>query len=160
LTPDTVYCVLANGVGRPLGVAWRWLVDELKYAVIPASHLRSEEGAKDLMSVPEMQPYLRLGEAAILHQDLGPSLQEIAEIPLEKRYLWRVVSALKWGFADFDDLSLQADWTGLTDEEAHKIYALLRLRPIQFCMMLKVLYGPKGMEKLMVHALQVANEDN
>ncbi len=135
-------------------------MDELEFDVIPVSQLRSEEGAEELMSTPEMQPYLRLGEAAILHQDLGPSLREIAEIPLEKRYLWRVVSALKWGFADFDDLSLQADWTSLTDEEAHKIYALLRLRPIQFCMLLKVLYGPKGMEKLMVHAMQVAKGDS
>ena len=132
----------------------------MEFDVIPVSQLRSEEGAEELMSTPEMQPYLRLGEAAILHQDLGPSLREIAEIPLEKRYLWRVVSALKWGFADFDDLSLQADWTSLTDEEAHKIYALLRLRPIQFCMLLKVLYGPKGMEKLMVHAMQVAKGDS
>lgn len=131
-------------------------MDGMKFDVIPASHLTSEDGAADLMRTPEMQPYLRLGEAAILHQDLRPWLREIAAIPLEKRYLWRVVSALKLGFADFDDLSLEADWRTISDDEAARIDHLLRLRPIQFCMMLKVLYGTEGMEDVIQNAVRTA----
>lgn len=134
-------------------------MDELKFAVISASQLRSEEGAQELMSTPEMQPYMRLGEAAITHQDLGPSLREIADIPLEKRYLWRVVSALKWGFADFDDLSISADWRSLDDEEAGIVVDLLKLRPIQFCMMLRMIYGPEEMERVVMHAVRIAKGD-
>ncbi len=135
-------------------------MDELKFAVIPASQLNSEEGAKELMHTPEMQPYLRLGEAAILHQDLGPSLREIAKIPLEKRYLWRVVSALKWGFADFDDLSIAADWKTLNDEDSDEVLDLPKLRPIQFCMMLRMIYGPEEMERIVMHAVRIAKGDD
>jgi hypothetical protein len=30
-------------------------------------------------------------------------LEVIRDLPLEKRYVWRVFSALKWAFADFED---------------------------------------------------------
>jgi hypothetical protein len=71
--------------------------------VVELESLKMEDGAKELMSAPEMQPYLRYIEAAMLGEDLDPSMREIAELPLEKRYVRRVTSALKWGFADFED---------------------------------------------------------
>ena len=37
------------------------------------------------------------------------ALQVLRDLPLEKRYTWRVFSALKWAFADFDDESVRLD---------------------------------------------------
>jgi hypothetical protein len=40
---------------------------------------------------------------------MGPATAEIAALPLEKRYVWRVVSALQWAFADMDTLTVEVD---------------------------------------------------
>jgi hypothetical protein len=34
---------------------------------------------------------------------LEAALEVVRDLPLEKRYTWRVFSALKWAFADFED---------------------------------------------------------
>jgi hypothetical protein len=118
-----------------------------------------EDGAKEFMSAPEMQPYLRYVEAAMVGADVGPAMREIADLPLEKRYVWRVASALKWGFADFDDWSVVADRKTLEPEDAAKVMQLLRSRPIQFCMFLKALLGAEEMERMMNHAIAVAKQE-
>ena len=40
---------------------------------------------------------------------LSLTLKEVAALPLEKRYVWRVASTLKWAFADFDSMNMEAD---------------------------------------------------
>jgi hypothetical protein len=40
-----------------------------------------------------MQPYLRFIKAGLQDQDATPHVEEIANLPLERRYVWRVVSA-------------------------------------------------------------------
>jgi hypothetical protein len=102
------------------------------------------------MSAPEMQPYRRFIEAALTEGDVEGSLREIAKLPSEKRYVWRVASALKWGFADFEDWSVIADRKTLNEGDAAKLMQLLRFRPIQFCMFLKALVAAEEMERLMM----------
>jgi hypothetical protein len=126
--------------------------------VVPVEGLKMEEGAKELMSAPEMRPYLRYIEAAMLGGDVDPPLREIAQMPLEKRYVWRVASALKWGFADFEDWNVAVDRKTLKPEDAAKVMQLLRFRPIQFCMFLKALVGAEEMERLMAHGIAVAKQ--
>lgn len=84
-------------------------MSEPKYKVVEASSLKMEDGAKELLNSPEMQPYSRYIEAAMFGGDVGPSMREIADLPLEKRYVWRVASALRWGFADFEDWNVVVD---------------------------------------------------
>ena len=67
-----------------------------KYKVVDASGIQMEDGAEELLNSPEMQPYSRYIEAAMFGGDVDPSVREIAALPLEKRYVWRVASALKW----------------------------------------------------------------
>jgi hypothetical protein len=130
-----------------------------KYKVVEVSSLKQEDGARELLESPEMQPYGRYIEAAITGADTGPSVQAIADLPLEKRYVWRVASALKWGFADFEDWSVIVDRKTLQPEDAAKLVELLRLRPIQFCMFLKALFGAEEMERLMSHGIEVAKQE-
>ena len=56
-----------------------------------------------------MQPYGRYIEAAMFGGDIDPTVREIAALPLEKRYVWRVASALNWGLVDFDDWNVVVD---------------------------------------------------
>jgi hypothetical protein len=79
---------------------------------------------------------------------------EVAALPLEKRYIWRVASALKWAFADFENPSVVADRRTLGQEDLDKLVDLLRVRPIQFCMFLAALFGEERMEKLISSSVQ------
>jgi hypothetical protein len=130
-----------------------------KYKIVEASSLKMEDGAKELLNSPEMQPYSRYIEAAMFGGDVGPSMRDIADLPLEKRYVWRVASALKWGFADFEDWNVAVDRKTLQTEDLETLMKLLRFRPIQFCLFLKALVGSDEMERLMNHAIVVDKQE-
>jgi hypothetical protein len=57
-------------------------------------------------------------------------LDALRKLPVEKRYVWRIASALKWGFADFDDLGVDADRRQYRRKISQKLRELLQLRPI------------------------------
>ena len=123
---------------------------------IPIKNIRSEDGAHELATSPNMQPYLRLIKAGMQNQDIASNMEEIAAIPLEKRYVWRVASALKWAFADLETVSVNVDRETLSTEDLKKLVNLLRLRPMQFCIFLKALLGEEAMERLMTEAVAFA----
>jgi hypothetical protein len=85
-------------------------------------------------------------------------LEAIRQLPLEKRYIWRIGSALKWGLADCDDLSVEADKRTLTPEDFAKIMELLKFRPMQLAIVLKFLVGEEEMVRMMVQAIGVATQ--
>jgi hypothetical protein len=123
---------------------------------IPINQLRQEEGAKELAESADMEPYLNFAVALMQGADPTAELEAIRQLPIEKRYVWRIVSALKWGFADFDDLGVDADRQTLSPEDFAKVMDLLKLRPMQFCIFLKTLVGAGEMQRMMVQAIGVA----
>jgi hypothetical protein len=56
--------------------------------------LHVEPGAEDLVESPAMRPYVNFALAMMQELGLGPAKKEIAALPLEERYVWRVASAL------------------------------------------------------------------
>lgn len=78
-------------------------------------------------------------------------------MPLERRYVWRAASALKWGFADFDSVNADADKKTMTEDFA-KVMDLVKLRPMQFCIFIMALVGPEEMQRMMVEAIKVASK--
>ena len=48
-----------------------------------------EDGAEELLDSPNMQPYCRYLEALVLGADVNRAIEEIADLPLERRYVWR-----------------------------------------------------------------------
>ena len=121
--------------------------------------LRQEDGASELASSPDMEPYLEYIMAAMQGADVQPQLEALSKLPLEKRYVWRVASALKWGFADFDDVTVAADRDTLNPEDFAKVVDLLKFRPIQFCMFLKALVGAEEMKRMMVQGILMAQKE-
>ena len=75
--------------------------DNIKW--MPTKDLHQEEGAHELATSPSMEPYLNFAAALIQGNDPEPELGAIRQLPVEKRYVWRVASALCWAFADLDD---------------------------------------------------------
>jgi len=120
---------------------------------IPIGNLHQEDGAHELASSPDMEPYLKFAMAVV--QDAAPAaaLAAIRGLPLERRYVWRVASALKWAFADCDDLSVEADRQTLMPEDLARVTELLKYRPVQFCLFLKALLGPQELQRIMAEAL-------
>jgi hypothetical protein len=123
---------------------------------IAINQLRQEEGAHELATSPNMEPYLDLIKAEMEGSDCTSELEAIRTLPLEKRYVWRVASALKWGFADFDNVNVDADRKTMTPEDLGKLTELLRYRPIQLCIFLKALLGEEEMQRMMVDAIKIA----
>ena len=83
----------------------------------------------------------------------------IAAMPLEKRYVWRVASALKWAFADLETVSVNVDRETLPKEDLKKLIELLRLRPMQLCIFLKALLGEEAMERMMKDGIEGAKRE-
>jgi hypothetical protein len=76
-----------------------------------------------------MGPYVKLALAVMGHKDVHRAVEEITALPLEKRYTWRVASALKWAFADFENLNVVADRRTLNQVDLDKLVDLLKVRP-------------------------------
>jgi hypothetical protein len=125
---------------------------------IPIKDLRQEPGAHELASSPDMKPYLEFIKAVVQEHDPSPELEAIRQLPLEKRYIWRVASALKWGLADCESLSVEADRQTLTPEDFARVMDLLKFRPMQLALMLKVLVGEEEIVRIMVQPVAVAKQ--
>lgn len=134
-------------------------MNDPKFKVVELDALKVEEGAQELFDSPDMQPYVRLLEAVVLGGDVAPALGDISRIPLEKRYLWRVASALKAGFADFDTVNVDADRQTLPPADLAKVLDLLKLRPAQLCMLASHLVGPEEMRRIMERAIRIAERE-
>jgi len=130
-----------------------------KVEKIPVKDLTIEEGSKEILTSPNMQPYMQLARMVVKQQDPKEALEVISKLPLENRYIWRIASAFKWAFCDFDDINVEADRATLEEADLKKVLELLRLRPVQFCMFLKALVGQEEMERIMLDALAMAKGD-
>ena len=132
--------------------------DEDRTVELPIKRLHQEPGAAALASSPNMEPYVNFAMALMRGVEPTAELDEIRQLPLEKRYVWRVASALKWAFADFDNLNVSADQATLTAEDLDKLVELLKARPLQFCVFLKWLVGAEEMQRVMVEAIRTARQ--
>ena len=125
---------------------------------VPITDLREEEGAEELANSAQMEPYVHLAVALMKGAEPTEELEIIRGLPLEKRYVWRIASALKWGFGDFDNLGVTADRDTLPETDFARLRDLLKLRPLQFCLFLKALLGPVEMQRMMVEAIKTAKQ--
>ena len=124
------------------------------------SEIHSEAGAQDLVRSEKMKPYLALLKAQMGGQDTEPYLAALAALPLEERYVWRVISALKWAFCDLDTESAIADLHTLSEEDLKKVVEPLKLRTIQLCLFVNSLVGDAATERIVQHALRCAKESS
>ncbi len=123
---------------------------------VPVHDIKTESGSEDLLNSPAMEPYMNLALAMMGGKDTGAAIAMLGALPLEKRYVWRVASALKWAFADFDTVNVEADRQTLSPEDRQRLTDLLEHRPLQFCLFLSALIGQKQMEFMLVSAIRNA----
>jgi len=108
-----------------------------------------EEGALELAESKNMKPYMSLTIAMIQGRDVATALKEIASLPLEERYVWRIASALKWALVDFNTTSLRADIKSLPPADLAKVRQLVKNRAAQFRLFLSELYSVDEADKML-----------
>ncbi|MHB1954887.1 MAG: hypothetical protein ACYCOU_14200 [Sulfobacillus sp.] len=131
-----------------------------KIRSIAINELNIEEGAQELVRSEKMKPYLALLKAQMGGQDIEPHLDALAALPLEERYVWRVISALKWAFCDLETESVTADLHTLGGQDLKKVVEPLTLRATQFCLFVNVLLGEDATERIMQQAVRCAKESS
>jgi len=124
------------------------------------NQIRFDDAAHALMDSPLMEPYIRFFMSVSKPgADVRAALAGIATIPLRDRYVWRIVSALKWGFADYDSGSVALDRDTLSSEDRATVTQLLTGRPYQFCRFLIAWLGCAKMEQIMSEAIADAKRE-
>lgn len=124
---------------------------------VPIKNINTEPGSDELVRSEKMKPYLALLTAQMKEQDTQPHLAALAAVPLEDRYVWRVISALKWAFCDFDSQSARADLYTLSERDLKTVTEPLAVRAIQFCLFVRALLGQEAMDQIMQQALRHAD---
>lgn len=105
-----------------------------------------------------MKPYLALLKAQIGGEDAAPYRDTLAALPLEDRYIWRVVSALKWALCDLETENVAADMSTLSAEDIKSVIEPLTLRAMQFSLFTSALLGEKAAEQIMLRAIKCAKD--
>lgn len=131
------------------------LTDEKRIS-LSISDVQTEAGAQELVRSERMKPYLALLKAQDGGQDIQPHMAALAGLPLEDRYVWRVISALKWAFCDLETESASANRLTLSTEDLKKVTEPLGMRAIQFCLFAGALLGEDAMEEVMTQAIRSA----
>ena len=127
---------------------------------IPISALHQEAGAQDLVRSEKMRPYLELLKAHIGGQDTASYLAALAELPLEERYVWRVISALKWAFCDLETENVLADLETLSEDDLKLVSEPLAIRAMQFSLFAKALLGQEAAEQVMLRAIRCLKQSD
>jgi hypothetical protein len=106
---------------------------------VPLREIKIDRLAHELAISEETQPYLDCLKKAYSNNAAGheAALQVVRDLPLEKRYTWRVFSALKWAFADFEDEYVALDFPHISEPMRSEMTKELELRLQQLRMLLQ-----------------------
>ena len=108
--------------------------------MIPLKEIAIDPLAQELVRSEQARPYTNYFMKAYSNDAVGieSALQVLRDLPLGKRYTWRVFSALKWAFADFDDECIKLDLPNMPETTRAEMLKELRIRFLQLEMLLKV----------------------
>jgi hypothetical protein len=122
---------------------------------IPIDALRAESGSEELVNSESMKPYMELLMAKMGGRDTSRALAALAALPLEQRYVWRVISALKWGLCDLETENVAADIATLSEQDLKSVAEPLALRAMHFSLFVKALVGDTQGREIMLQAISV-----
>ena len=104
--------------------------------------IKTDPLAHELATSEDMRPYLDCLMKAYRDNAAGleAALEVIRDLRLEKRYTWRVFSALKWAFADFEDEYVGLDLPHIAEPMRSEMIKELELRFQQLQMLLQAFH--------------------
>jgi hypothetical protein len=106
---------------------------------VPLRGIKVDPLAHELATSEGTRPYLDCVIKAYRNNAVGleAALQVVRDLPLDKRYTWRVFSALKWAFADFDNEYVALDLPHIAEPTRSEMTKELELRLQQLRMLLQ-----------------------
>jgi hypothetical protein len=110
---------------------------------VPLIGIKVDPLAHELATSAGNRPYLDCVIKAYRNNDavgLEAALQVVRDLPLEKRYTWRVFSGLKWAFADFEDEYVALDLPHISEPTRSEMTKELELRLQQLRMLLQTFH--------------------
>jgi len=125
---------------------------------------KGESDMDELRHSPSMKPYQDFLVQTMKGNDAGMqrALDALTALPLDQRYIWRIISALKFAFGDFDSVLIDFDRDTLSDDDWNKVRSQeswLFARPFQLAKTLSIVFGKETAMKMMVDAAKQATED-
>ena len=110
---------------------------------VPLRGIKVDPLAHELATSEGTQPYLDCLIKAHRNDAAGleGSLQVVRDLPLEKRYTWRVFSALKWAFADFEDEYVALDLPHIPEPTRSEMTKELERRFLQLQILLQTFHA-------------------
>ncbi len=156
------YCAGHNKIEGGMVAKKKKSIPEVKYKQVRLNEIKVDPYAKALSRSDQMKPYIECYRAIYGKDETALEIarEKVGALPLEKRYIWRILEALNWGFSDFDDETVRLDLKCLSDADRQKLNTVLQevlsIRAAQLCLFLQVLVGTGTMKKLMEEAIEVA----
>jgi len=114
--------------------------DDMEPEIIPMKEIAIDPLAQELVRSEQSRPYIDyfMKDYSNDADGVEKALQVLRDLPLEKRYTWRVFSALKWAFADFDDQYVRLDLSHIPEPQKRDMVRELEIRLQQLLMFLRV----------------------
>jgi hypothetical protein len=115
----------------------------MEATMVPLREIKIDPMAYDLATSEGTKPYLDCLIKVYRDNAVGleAALEVIRDLPLEKRYSWRVFSALKWAFADFEDEYVGLDPPHIPEPTRSEMTKELELRLRQLRMLLETFHA-------------------
>lgn len=124
--------------------------------MVSITDISVEDGAQQMATSPDMEPYLMNAEAVLTGHGTDRATTALSELPLEHRYIFRIVTGLKQAFCDFDKSSVRADLSTMNAEEFDAVVQLIDCRVLQFAMLLRTVFGAEEMQRMLLDAVEIA----
>jgi hypothetical protein len=121
---------------------------------IPLSQLKPDPEGAGMLDAPQTQIYDRIIMAAMQGQDPSAAIRELTAVPVEERYISRVIAALGFAFGDFDSACVRMDLDTLPPAEIERLTALLAGRSTQFCILMREFFGSEQMKAIISAAAE------
>jgi hypothetical protein len=127
-----------------------------KSKVIPIANCNVEDKAQEVVRPDGMRPYDALLDAQMWGEDTSAFVSAIRALPLEERYVWRIMSALEWAFCDFNTNLVNIDLRTLRGEKRAELNEDLQVRTLQFLVFVCNMLGEVAGEREILQALDRA----
>jgi hypothetical protein len=127
---------------------------------LPFSTIHADPEGAGLLDAPEMKIYDRIIMAAMQDHDseLSATLKELETVPIELRYVSRIIAALAFAFGDFDSACVKFDLLTLPGKEQDRMAGIVEARAAQFCILLREFFGVEGMKNIFLRAIDQAGK--
>jgi hypothetical protein len=121
---------------------------------LPMSTVKPDPEGAGLLDAHQMQIYDEIIMTAMKGSDLSEAIQRLRAVPVEQRYISRIIAALGFVFGDFDGACVRLDLDTLPSDELDRITTLLHIMSAQFCMLVAAVFGPDLMRTIMSDAME------